>query len=83
MPKKLKLDLNDLKVNSFVTSLDQKTAAEVKGGWSEAFSCNPCSEIACPTTPYATCQSYYDTECNCIATMQEKQQTCAAGPECF
>lgn len=33
MPKKMKLDLNDLKVNSFVTTLEKEEKGRVKGGW--------------------------------------------------
>lgn len=33
MSKKMKLNLDDLKVDSFVTTMDKETEEMVKGGW--------------------------------------------------
>ena len=44
MPKKQKLDLNNLKVQSFVTSMDKKEEQKVRGG---ADSCAECGYQTC------------------------------------
>ena len=44
MPKKLKLDLKGLKVQSFVTAMDNDTQEKIKAG----LSTRPCSETCGP-----------------------------------
>lgn len=61
MPKKLKLGLNGLKVQSFVTSLHNEEKSGVKGGVSDPI----CSENNCDTTPYGTCETYQTCETDC------------------
>jgi hypothetical protein len=65
MPKKLKLGLNDLKVQSFVTSLKNEEKSLVKGASDPL-----CSELDCETTPYGTCETYQTcpTDCNTCVT---------------
>lgn len=54
MPKKIKLNLEDLKIKSFVTSLDDGDAKNVKGGETEGgLSCN----WKCGDTEYWECES--------------------------
>jgi hypothetical protein len=58
MSKKKKLKLDDLKVNSFVTSLADDSQAQVKGGVFTIifFSvCSDCSECSCPSINYTDC----------------------------
>lgn len=57
MPKKLKLDLNGLKVNSFVTSLENNDSKKIKGGvtWTEYVSCSCAGD--CPTVYAYTCDT--------------------------
>ena len=68
MDKKTRLDLKDLKVQSFVTSLDDTEKAKVKGGINPT--CNTCDDDcsityiwACPTDKNwptcFTCESCY------------------------
>ncbi len=67
MPKKMKINIESLKVQSFVTSLDEKNQQELKGG---AISVHwvICMEESIPgychtaqCTPY--CHLNTDTEC--------------------
>ena len=66
MPKKLKLGLKGLRVQSFVTSLHNEEKSVVKGGLSDPI----CSEVNCATTPYGTCATYQTcpTDCNTCNT---------------
>ncbi len=66
MPKKLKLDLNGLKVQSFVTSVDNSVQKKIKAG----ISTRPCSETCGPCyteTCYTECGTC-ETECGTCAT---------------
>lgn len=60
MAKKMKLNLNQLKVHSFVTSLKADEAADVKGG-SGYFKCTYNPDV-CNTDPQQSCP---DTEEMC------------------
>jgi hypothetical protein len=63
MSKKLKLDLNDLKVTSFVTSLGDGQKKGIKGGATPL--CGPVSEYECPTQ-YVGCPTFQTCEtCDC------------------
>ena len=64
MPKKLKLDLNGLKVNSFVTSLENNASKKIKGGvtWTEFITCSCAGD--CYTVGMMTCETC-DTELVC------------------
>jgi hypothetical protein len=66
MAKKAKLELKALRVNSFVTSLDNGEKEELKGG----MTCTYCSRLNscptyCPTDPYYTdsCPTTLSEEC--------------------
>lgn len=53
MPKKKKLSLNSFKVTSFVTSLDNKTANQAKGGvtvYGPLCSVEVCDTVVCSAT---------------------------------
>lgn len=56
MPKKLRLDLKDLKVQSFVTSLEEKTRSRIIGGVQDSI------REGCPDPPPGT--SMCNTVCN-------------------
>ena len=63
MPKKLKLALKDLKVQSFVTSFDEKEKARVKGAGATDFctfytECDPVcqSQFTCDCEPHGPSQ---------------------------
>jgi hypothetical protein len=64
MPKKLKLDLNGLKVNSFVTSLKNQDREKIKGGvdWTKFATCSCAGD--CYTVHHLTCESC-NTEPEC------------------
>jgi hypothetical protein len=76
MPKKLKLDLEGLKVNSFVTSVADGVKGKVKGGAVTLFSeCSlPCIESCWGYCPTETCQ----TDCGSC----ESCVTCVTCPTC-
>ncbi|MCP5051999.1 MAG: hypothetical protein GY940_32825 [bacterium] len=68
MPKKLKLNLEDLKVESFITLVNEKKQQEVKGG---AYTvhwviCMENSEPGFCNTERAGCTQWctYETECS-------------------
>lgn len=64
MPKKLKLSLDQLKIQSFVTSLDDIESKKVKGGETEfGLTCN----FKCGRTAYWECETdpcSYTCECD-------------------
>lgn len=68
MPKKIKLDLQGLKVQSFVTTLKEDQKEEVKGGL--PYTCNTCA-MDCSYTyiwwcpPTATDDPLCRTACAC------------------
>lgn len=72
MPKKTKLNIQDLKVQSFITSLEDDSQAKVKGGLPP--SCNTC-EIECSYTYIWYCYptETYEPNCRtaCICTNQQ------------
>ncbi len=72
MPKKLKLDLNALKVQSFVTSLPDKDKSKIKGG--DVVTKNPGGTCTCATACLTDCLGTCDI--NCIITFDD---TCPAG----
>lgn len=55
MPKKLKLNLNDLKVQSFVTALDEREKRGFKGGTTGGDDGCPPTCATCPATCAQTC----------------------------
>ena len=61
MPKKIKLNLNDLKVQSFVTALDDKDKKKIEGGGSSGCTgpdedCTFCSQdTACNSCRPSVC----------------------------
>ena len=76
MKKRLRLDLSDLKIKSFVTSLDDEEKKKAYGrgpGFTET-NCLECeeSEPECPSDPSlcGTCQSI------CYACWSEPEPTC-------
>ncbi len=75
MPKKLKVDLKDLKVNSFVTSLDDGVKGKVKGGTGtiNPFICSvSCFESCLGNCPTDTCE----TDCGSCVTCATCHPTC-------
>lgn len=71
MSKKLKLDLRDLKVTSFVTSLGEGQKKVVRGGATPL--CGPVSEEVCETQ-YVGCPTYQTcVTCDCPT------ETCTCG----
>ena len=92
MPKKMKLDLKGLKVQSFVTSLEDGDKTKIKGGVSNTMNCPDCTEDCESVTFCGTCGTYCtcigtcggatcDTCDSCPATCVPKAQTC--DPECY
>jgi hypothetical protein len=80
MPKKLKLDLNGLKVNSFVTSLEKQEREKVKGGveWTDFGSCScdgACFSVDCYTNGQLTCESC-NTEPECCGYSGTNCEVC-------
>ncbi len=77
MKKKIKLNLNNLKVNSFVTSIDPKESGDIKGGTQpscgqgcrtyEIRYCQVTRDQACPVTQPPNCQIF--TMPNCSETL--------------
>lgn len=67
MPKKVKLTISSLKVQSFVTSLDKGKEAMIKGGASNS-NCAVC-------TDYSGCDTCAPTVCN--------ENTCSCAVTCF
>jgi hypothetical protein len=64
MPKKVKLNIQDLKVQSFVTSLEDDSKAKVKGGL--PYTCNTCDEMTdCSITYIWYCYPTETFEPNC------------------
>lgn len=87
MPKKLKLDLGGLKVQSFVTSLDNGDEKKIKAGATAATCGGETCDPECPLTEY-TCQTDCGTCNTCpiscggsCATCNPKVYTC--DPECI
>lgn len=82
MPKKLKLDLKGLKVNSFVTSLDNRGKGVVMGGRTITIICTACcgSVGVCPTDVTCvtcdTCETC-NTDCGSCGTCQTDCSPCA------
>ena len=72
MEKKLKLNLDELKVQSFVTSFDQKQGNAILGG-KTGWNCYD-SQEACPGST-GTCA----TNCGTCNNTQCGQNSCAAG----
>ncbi len=57
MKKKIKLNLNNLKVNSFVTSIDPKESGDIKGGTQQS-----CGQ-GCRTYEIQACVETRDSPC--------------------
>lgn len=57
MSKKMKLGLDDLKVESFVTNIEKDQAVKIKGGDTEGVLCNSnfTCNIKCGPTGYWEC----------------------------
>lgn len=71
MPKKIKLNLNDLKVQSFVTTLNDWEKNELKGGTTNSW------DEDCPQT----CMSACITDCAasvCLTTCPSGEPACQA-----
>ena len=74
MEKKIKLGLEDLKVQSFVTALSEQEQMVIKGAGVTTSSCQPASSgcaSTCPTTSRCSggCTNGYCTcESNCSVT---------------
>jgi hypothetical protein len=87
MPKKLRLDLGNLKVQSFVTSLEGDEASKVKAGATNDTMCLPGCSDECTDTE-VSCSCYTCDTCDTCAlscpgscpTCQPKVVTC--DPEC-
>lgn len=82
MPKKFKLDIESLKVQSFVTSLNNEAKRKIRGGEIPTDTCFSCPDTyqecntytECPTCPGGTCAS-----CETLGPCQ----TCdSCGPTC-
>ena len=58
--KTKKLNLSDLKVNSFVTALENKNAKTVQGGWNTQ---QPCFSYGCSNV---LCTVHTDVETICV-----------------
>ncbi len=85
MPKKLKLNLKGLKVQSFVTSLKDEEKTKIRGGDVLTNSCLQCTETCqgcntytdCPTCPEGTCVSCETfSPCHTCETCPELTCTC-------
>lgn len=70
MPRKIKLNLNDLKVQSFVTALNEYDKAKIKGGTDTAdddcdtSTCRTCyTRCTCDTACGGTCMPSYIACC--------------------
>lgn len=78
MPKKMKLKLNELKVKSFVTLLENNAQDVKVGGGTAPITCplscgGPCTENTCMGTP---CCETMDTDCSCNTCDCVTQNTC-------
>jgi hypothetical protein len=83
MPKKLKLDLNGLRIQSFVTSLDKRDKSKVRGGITASLNCPDCTE-GCPTqTCYTNCGTCNTCTCDTCETNCGTCVTCATCPTCY
>jgi hypothetical protein len=81
MPKKLKLDLQGFKVQSFVTSLDTNEKANVKGGLTVDTVCYPfCSEECTDTEVSCSCDTCLESCQGSCVTCNPKVYTC--DPSC-
>ena len=67
MPKKLKLDLNGLKVNSFVTSLGDRDSKKIMGGGTLTQGADCSRDGGCVLTVVGTCET---CDCPTIATCE-------------
>lgn len=72
MPKKLRLDIDALKVQSFVTSLPDKDKSKIKGG--DEVTKLPGGTCTCDTMCLTVCQGTCDLKC--LITMAD---TCDVG----
>jgi hypothetical protein len=82
MPKKLKLDLNGLKVASFVTSLGKDEHKKVIAGrtWTDFGTCS-CDGACDPTTVLETCVSCNIT-CGDTCEVCSAPEPCSINPDC-
>ncbi len=83
--KKLKLNLDDLKVESFNTSTSEPIKGTVKGNWTYTNSCGEESDgIVICDTEQATCWNTCDATCftNCATDCATCNGSCAADPSC-
>ena len=85
MPKKLNLDLNGLKVQSFVTSLDKRDESKIKGGSVVNTVCPPtiCPECEPTGTCYTNCGTCVTCTCETCNTNCGTCETCASCPTCY
>ncbi len=60
MKKKIKIGLKDMKVNSFVTSLNDSESVEIKGGTEQScnYGCLTNEFPNCHRTRHASCETY-------------------------
>ncbi len=87
MPKKKKLKLNQLKVKSFVTEMDDRQAEKVKGG-DTAYTCPASCIVACFTDEAITCGGTCGQSCNgtcntCGYSCGGTCETCHTYNTCF
>jgi len=92
MPKKMKLDLNGLKIKSFVTSLEKDSEGRIKGGATVPTNCFPkCSfdavcetEFPCETLRTCetceTCDTCHTNCGSCFQTCDPQAYSCV--PDC-
>jgi hypothetical protein len=80
MQKKLKLNLKDLKIQSFVTSLENGDKTKIKAGGTGDTACEPCQTdppVTCTCLTCITCITC--NTCGCV-TNNPKVYTC--DPQC-
>jgi hypothetical protein len=80
MPKKKKLLLKALKVQSFVTELGNE-GQKVRGGESAETNCDPTCEAPCVTNSCATCNTCYTTCYTCTGCNPTTEEESCEG-EC-
>jgi hypothetical protein len=82
MPKKLKLDLNGLRIQSFVTSLEKRDESKIKGGLTVNTNCPETCATDCGTCG-TQCGSCDTCTCDTCETNCGTCVTCATCPTCY
>lgn len=83
MPKKMKLDLSGLKVQSFVTSLDSGAEKKIKAGETLVSCPGPVCTDTCRATCEATCVTCGDTCATCDTCAPTCGATCGTCATCY